>query len=220
LVTLFSWLRLAETHAEARDRGADQRSFASYKILLASPRFMTQVFFGSCLLSLPFTVISGAPYVGIEIMGLSPSAYGKLFALPAAASFVGFLSAARLTRRWGARRMMRIGLTTATIGASSMLLLFALHVWHPMALFIPAMLVCFSNALAMPASMTAAIAVHPEVAGAASGLLGFVQLAIAALCSELVALFANHTPFPLAGIEFGLVCGALLLWGMIGRQPR
>jgi MFS transporter, DHA1 family, multidrug resistance protein len=214
------WFRMGETHIKSSTAASDRPSFASYRELLRSNRFVTQVLFGSCMLALPYTVISGAPYVGIELMGLAPSSYGKLFAMPAFGSFVGFYSAARFTRRFGNERMMQTGLIVAAVGASAMAICFALHLWHPMALFLPAMVLCFSNAIAMPGSMSSAIAVRPDIAGAASGLLGFAQLSLSACCAELVALLANHTPYPFVGCLLGLVCCAAVIWLIMRRQRR
>jgi DHA1 family bicyclomycin/chloramphenicol resistance-like MFS transporter len=59
------------------------------------------------------------------------------------------------------------------------------------------MMVCAANAIAAPSSTSSAIAVRPDIAGAASGLLGFMQLLVSALVVQGVALFANRTPYPL-----------------------
>jgi DHA1 family bicyclomycin/chloramphenicol resistance-like MFS transporter len=129
--------------------------------------------------------------------GVKPSTYGLLFFLPAFASFLGFFFTARMARRLGGLRMMRMGAGLAFAGAVALVLLAVLGVDHPLALFLPGMLVCGANALSAPNSTSGAIISAPDVAGAASGMLGFVQLLLGAAATQLVAYLANGTAFPL-----------------------
>ncbi len=127
-------------------------------------------------MSMIYTFVTGTPYVAIDVLGISPARLGLLLFFPAVASFAGFLVAARVVNRVGGSRLMRTGALLAFAGAASMAVLSLAGVWHPLALFIPGMLIGFANALATPSSTTAAITRHPAIAGAASGLLGFVHL--------------------------------------------
>jgi hypothetical protein len=124
--------------------------------------------------------ITSAPYVAIEVLGVSPSAYGLLFFLPAFASFCGFFFTARMVHRLGGLRMMRMGAGLSFLGAALLLGLTLAGAAHPLALFLPGMLVCAANALSAPNSTTGAITAAPAIAGAASGLLGFFQLVVGA----------------------------------------
>ena len=92
-------------------------------------------------------------------------------------------------------------------------------IWHPLAMFLPGMLIGFANAVATPSSTTAAITRHPAIAGAASGMLGFVHLLVAAGATQLVAFFANHSPVPLAATLMGLCLVALFALRSIARMP-
>jgi DHA1 family bicyclomycin/chloramphenicol resistance-like MFS transporter len=112
---------------------------------------------------------------------------------------------------------MRTGALIAFLGAAMMILLALAGVWHPLALFLPGMLVGFANALATPSSTTGAITSHPAFAGAASGLLGFLQLVVAASATQFVALLAAHSPVPLAATLMGLSLVSLLTLRSIAR---
>jgi hypothetical protein len=68
---------------------------------------------------------------------------------------------------------------------------------HPLAVLIPGALVGFANAVVTPTVMSTAIGLRPEHAGAASGLLGFVQLAVAAAATQAVVTFASNSALPL-----------------------
>jgi DHA1 family bicyclomycin/chloramphenicol resistance-like MFS transporter len=169
-------------------------------------------------MSMIYTFVTGAPYVAVDVLGISPARLGLLLFFPAFASFAGFLVAARVVNRVGSLRLMQTGALLAFTGAATMAVLALAGVWHPLALFLPGMLIGFANALATPSSTTAAITRHPAIAGAASGLLGFVHLVIAAGATQLVAFFANHSPVPLAATLMGLCLVALLMLRSIARM--
>lgn len=213
-IALYAWLRVAETHApdvpletaaagstpgrSGASAGAPLGTLASYRELLRTPAYVRYVLYGSCLMAAVYVFITGAPYVAIELYRVRPSEYGAWFVVPAVASFTGFLIAGRISRRRGQRWMMRAGLTLSLVGAVAVALPVAAGAAHAAALFLPAMLVCFSNALSTPNSTSAAIATRPDIAGAASGLLGFTQLLLSAAATQLVATFENGTAWPLA----------------------
>jgi DHA1 family bicyclomycin/chloramphenicol resistance-like MFS transporter len=80
--------------------------------------------------------------------------------------------------------------------------------------FLPAMALGFSNALSTPSSTSSAIGIHPEIAGAASGVLGFANLAVSAATTQLAAALANHTPVPFTWMVWiqVLAAGAVFLY--------
>jgi DHA1 family bicyclomycin/chloramphenicol resistance-like MFS transporter len=143
--------------------------------------------------------------------------------LPASASFAGFFTAARISRRVGALRMMRAGSFLSLTGGLLLTTLALFGVWHPAALFLPAMLVCFANAISAPNATSSAIGVRPDIAGAASGLTGFVQLIVSATAVQLVAAISNPSPYPLVFTVLGCNLLALLVFVLVQRrteQPR
>ena len=95
--------------------------------------------------------------------------------------------------------MMRMGAGLAFIGAAALVAMTVAGVTHPLALFLPGMLICGANALSAPNSTSGAIMAAREIAGAASGLLGFIQLLIGAGATQLVAVLADGTGYPFAG---------------------
>ncbi len=217
-VMLFAARKLVETRPADPAAGPSPRMLSSYRQLFSSRAYLTYVAFGSSLMSMIYTFVTGMPYVAIDVLGISPARLGLLLFFPAIASFAGFLVAARVVNRVGGPRLMQTGALLAFTGAASMAVLSLAGVWHPLALFIPGMLIGFANALATPSSTTAAITRHPAIAGAASGLMGFVHLIVAAVATQLVAFFANHSPVPLAATLMGLCLVSLLTLRSITRM--
>ncbi len=213
----FTWARTGETHASAPAAGPAPRTLTSYRGLLANPAYLAYVGFGGCMMGTVTVFVTSAPYVGIEVLGVSPGAYGLLFMLPAGASLAGFFFTARMARRLGGLRMMRMGTALSFAGACALLASMAVGATHPLALFVPGMMICGANALSAPNSTSGAIAAARDVAGAASGLLGFVQLIVGAAATQLVASIGG-SGLPLAVAVTALNLGALGLLLRISRR--
>ncbi|MDP2378949.1 MAG: MFS transporter permease, partial [Pseudohongiella sp.] len=76
----------------------------------------------------------------------------------------------------------------------------ALHVAgfvHPLTLFVPVALTTLGNGISLPNAQAGAINEFPHMAGSASGLTGFLQMALSALAAQLVALLFNGTVYPM-----------------------
>lgn len=219
VVMLFAARKLVETRPASPAAGLSPKPWSSYRKLFSSRAYLTYLVFGSSMMSMIYTFVTGAPYIAIDVLGLSPSRLGFLLFFPALASFAGFLVASRAVNRVGGLRLMQIGAAIAFAGTISLLAFSLTGVWHPLAMFVPGMLIGFANALATPNSTTAAITRHPEIAGAASGMLGFVHLLVAAGATQLVAFFANHSPLPLAATLTGLCLVTLSALRTIARMP-
>ncbi len=207
----FAARNLRETRPADRSAGPSLRFWSSYRRLLGLREFRAYLVFGACMVSMIYTFVTGAPYVAIDVLDVSPARFGLLLFLPAFASFAGFIVAARVTHRIGSQRMMRGGAVIALAGAVPMAAFAVAGIWHPLTLFVPGMLLGFANAIAAPSSTIGAISRDPAIAGAASGLVGFLQLVTAAIATQLVAALTAHSPVPLA-----VVVLVLCLVGLVG----
>jgi DHA1 family bicyclomycin/chloramphenicol resistance-like MFS transporter len=216
-VFLFASRNLRDARRANRAAGPSLHYAANYRRLLRSREYRAFLVYGACMVSMIYTFVTGAPYVAIDLLGVSPSRFGLLLFFPAVASFTGFLLAARMTGRLGGQRMMRSGAMIAFAGTLAMAALALAGFRHPVALFAPGMAIGFANAIAAPSATIGAISRDPEIAGAASGLLGFLQLVTAAASTQLVAALTAHSPVPLAVVLLVLCLVALLALRPISR---
>jgi len=216
-VFIFASRNLRDARRADPAAGPSLRYWSGYKRLLGSREYLAFLLYGSCMVSMIYTFVTGAPYVAIDVLGVSPSRFGLLLFFPAIASFTGFVVAARMTGRLGGQYMMRMGGIIAFAGSVSMAALALAGVWHPLALFIPGMAIGFANAIAAPSSTIGAISRDPAIAGAASGLFGFLQLVTAAIASQTVAALTGRTPVPLTIVLLVLCLGALIALRPIGK---
>jgi DHA1 family bicyclomycin/chloramphenicol resistance-like MFS transporter len=100
--------------------------------------------------------------------------------IPMAAYMLGNAAAARLGRRAGSTALFVAGLAVSLASGAVMAVWCAagLSVW---ALFIPMAASSIGNGLSQPAALAAGLSVYPRLAGTASGLMGFLQMAVSAL---------------------------------------
>jgi DHA1 family bicyclomycin/chloramphenicol resistance-like MFS transporter len=72
-------------------------------------------------------------------------------------------------------------------------------------LLVPIGLAEIGDGMSGPTVMAAALSIHPRLAGAAAGLIGFLQMAVAALGSFVVVLLPYRNAFGMIALFGGFV---------------
>ena len=192
----------------------------AYAALLGSPQFVGFAFCSACTSASWFTFIASAPHILAEGLGEPPSTYGVMILLPMATYMLGNALAARFAPRLGSLRLLVIGRTIALTAAILMAAWYGLAGLGVWMVFLPVALCEIGDGLSQPAVMAAGLSIRPLLAGTASGLMGFLQMATAALGTFVVALL----PYPIA-VNMILVVGGFIVlalgFGLFAlRRPR
>lgn len=185
-----------------------------FAVLLRLRAFRAHALFAAAATAAYFAFLGGAPLVAAVTLGLSPTVYGVAFASISASFLAGNLLAARISPRVGIPRMVMLGGSFALAGAGLGLGLALGGVWTAVALFGPTMLVAFGNGLSLNNAQAGAMAAEPRLAGAAAGLMGFLQMAVGAAAAQAVGLGFDGTPVPLLAIMAGAGVVALVAYGL------
>ncbi|HEX2151571.1 MAG TPA: multidrug effflux MFS transporter [Stellaceae bacterium] len=197
-------LRLPETNPN-RVRFGFAGMARSYRTLLRSPEYLAFTLSGSCRTASWFTFAAGVPFILSELLHQPPSTYASMILLPMASYMLGNGLAARLAPRVGSFRLVLWGRSLAlgaAVGMVSWWWFAELSLWM---LFVPMAVVSFADGLSHPTMMAAALSVHPEITGTASGLLGFLQLGAAALGTSVVAALPQDNALELLVVVCGLI---------------
>jgi DHA1 family bicyclomycin/chloramphenicol resistance-like MFS transporter len=165
--------------------------------LFKSPAYCGYAFHGAFSSMVFFSFISAAPYVMVNVMGRPPTEYGLYFILVTFGFMCGNFVTSRLSVQLGINRLIVIGSLTAVVGLVIAFGFVLQGILTPITLFLPVMITIFGNGMAMPNTQAGAINVFPQMAGTASGLSGFLQMAVAAAASQTVAIFHDGTAFPM-----------------------
>jgi DHA1 family bicyclomycin/chloramphenicol resistance-like MFS transporter len=196
-------LLLGESNVH-RDPSATQarQLAANYLSLLRSRRFngfMLCFASGYCAI---FTWLSMSAFVLIGALGLSPQRFGMLFGLTVPGYLFGTLIAARLATRVGVDRTCNRRRASHRRAAAAHGAVAVRHRPH------------------QPAATAGAIAPFPKIAGTASALLGFAQMATGAAYGFLAAQFHDGTSLAMA-CAIGLSSlGSLAAYLLLVRGSR
>ncbi|MCR9175815.1 MAG: multidrug effflux MFS transporter [Alphaproteobacteria bacterium] len=208
-------LLLGETNAH---RNPDATSFGglakSYGALLRHPVYLGYVLTVSASYSVIFCFISGSSFVLIDVVGLTPDLYGLSFAGVVIGFMTGSFTAARISSRLGGAQMILMGGCLTAIGGLVMAGFAwtgAPTVWNVVG---PQAFAMIGVGFIMPNAQAGAIGPFPTMAGAASALMGFTQMGLAALVGLGIAVAFDGTARPMAtGVA---IAGVLALSAFLG----
>jgi DHA1 family bicyclomycin/chloramphenicol resistance-like MFS transporter len=170
----------------------------NYLTLLGDRRFLAPALLMCCVLGGLYTMPSLLPFVLIGKLGLTPLQYGLAMLAQTMALMAGNLIAGRMMRRASARRLIPfgvflIGLAGLAFGCIRFTPLDSLPLLAALPVFMgPAALWIFGLPFITAGAMTLAMAPFPKFAGAASAMVGFLQMGGGFLGSAIAAaLFSN-----------------------------
>ncbi|MEP0945236.1 MAG: multidrug effflux MFS transporter [Rhizobiaceae bacterium] len=174
------------------------KRLSDYGSLLREPMIWGYFLCSSAASGAYFAFLGGAPFVGTEVIGVSPGVLGLYFAFVAIGYLIGNFLSGRYSQSWGIEPMMIYGGIVACIGVA--ISMFLMTNFEPKIgyLFLPMALVGMGNGMTLPNSNAGAISVRPDLAGSASGLGGFLQIgggaALAALSGMLITVENQALP--------------------------
>ena len=196
-VGLATFLKLKETHSRLTQSQKPVTTRLAFTRLLSSMPFLAYALQAAFSMSVFFAFLGAAPYVMLKVFGLSAGQYGFYFMAISAAFMTGNFTAARFTRVFGIDGMILIGSIGTLAGALISLILVANGWFAHWAIFGPMVITALCQGFAVPNAQAAVVGVHPEIAGTASGLGGFIQMTTAALTAQTVGSFQTGTAMPM-----------------------
>jgi DHA1 family bicyclomycin/chloramphenicol resistance-like MFS transporter len=191
--TLVVWFRVPETHHRREAAPNMAQAFASYFTLLRKRDFLIPAAATTCAMAGLFAFFAASPTIFIQGFGISPVVFGFIPCVTVFAVFAGGFSAPRLAKKWPGYRPIIFGSILMLFGAGAM---FAVSYAGNAGMFQvlgTLLFFLFGMGVVNPLSTVFALRPYPEIAGAASALIGFLQMAGGALGTIMLGLL----PFPL-----------------------
>jgi MFS transporter, DHA1 family, multidrug resistance protein len=201
--------RLPETRAHSASLDAAGMAW-TFTRLLGSRGFLAFALATSFTSASWFTFLASAPYLLSELLHQPPSTYGVMILLPMAGYMLGSAATARFAVRIGSARLFLWGLAISAASGAMLIAWPLVLVLSPWALFVPMALSSVGNGLSQPPGIAAGLSIYPRIAGAASGLMGFLQMMTAAFGTFLVGQLPRTSALPT-----DLVVGACLLLAQV-----
>ena len=216
---LLSWRLLPETGT--RGGGLSGRAlWRAWRGLLASPAFLGYAIGGGCATTSMYAFVAAAPFVFVADLHRPVEEVGFYLGLLILGMACGNLLIGRLLGRVRAERLM-VGANLLSLLSAVALLAAVLLGRLSVPVVMGLMLVfTFGVGMASPTALTKAVGLDPKVIGSASGLYGFSQMAVGALCSALAGIgpdpaLASALVMVLAG-----ACAQLGFWVALRAERR
>ncbi|HXQ63537.1 MAG TPA: multidrug effflux MFS transporter [Steroidobacteraceae bacterium] len=211
-----TWAFLPETRSAGHGRSLREVLQASIALL------------GGAIYAEFFVFVALMPYVFKGALGHSTTEYGLWYLCIAVGYFAGNWYVVRYAATTGIHRLLTAGIVISALFAVAGWALAVAAMWQPVWLFAPWVFIAFGQGLSFPGLTASAVALAPRSAGAAAGLLGFVQQILGALCVQAMSVSSTATPVPvtafcaLTGLAawLGLRAGAAVFGAAAGPRPR
>ena len=192
----------------------------NYRAIASDISFLGYTLTNSLTFAGLFAFLSGSSFVLIDFLGVEPQYFGLFFACIVTGYIVGNLTAIRLGRSLTPDQILIRGLVVAVAGGSLMAALATAHIYNVWAVILPQSLLMVGVGMILPQTMAGALANFPSMAGSASALFGFTQMAVAATVGALVGHFHDDTPLVMAGIIAACAIAALVSFLLlVQRHP-
>lgn len=213
-----TWALLRETApAPAADALKLSIQMRAWQTLVTSPIYWGYTLAVALVFAALMAFTAGAPFVFIDVLGLSPPVFGALAVFNVAGFLTGSLLARHFAHTVALDRLLLIGLVVSAGGGVAMAA-FGLVGWLSVyAIIPPTMVFTCGMGLVLANGIAGAMIPFPAIAGAASAVLGFVQMTLSALAAAVVGLFAVSSQVPMASVVAvatvsGLAAFMLLVW--------
>jgi len=167
------------------------------RVLLNDRQFAGYCFTVAFLLAGMFVFVSGSSHLFITVFSMRPAVFGLVFTAMASSFICGNYLADRLTRR---RPLVRVcGGALVVCGTGAVLLVIgALVAPNAATILMPITVVTLGLGVLMPLCFAGAMAPHPQIAGTASSLIGFVQAVGSVISGQAVGMLFDHSARPMA----------------------
>lgn len=210
--------RLPETN-RYRDETAlrPMRIVGNYVLLLRHRSYLGYLLIVALAYSGIFVFISGSSFLLIETLGLTPQAFGLSFAGAVGGYVVGSLGSGRFSQRFGSDRILVFGVAMGCLAGTVGLTLALSGVLSVVSVVGSTALFFLAAGCLLPNAFAGALRHYPHMAGSASSLLGFVQMALASAIGMAVGALHDGTHLPMAGATALIAAAIAASWAFLIR---
>ncbi|MBA8906694.1 MULTISPECIES: multidrug effflux MFS transporter [Aminobacter] len=191
----------------------------TYRNLLGSGYFLFSSLVIAGTLGAYYTQATVLPFILMDRLGLTPAQFGLAMLFQSASFISGSLVMRSLIPRYGAYRMVPVGLGISSLGAAAMAVLLGLYEPTFLSVALPMAMFVLGNSFVMPAMSAATVAAFPDSAGAASSLSGFLQMG-SGLLGTVVAGILGDAMLGMSVVVPLMALGAVLAWLAWRKLPE
>ena len=185
------------------------------------PAFRAWALLVACTYGGLFTILAASSFIYMDVLGLSPAAYGGAMALGSLSYIVGTF----VCRRWIVRRGMAATVwrgawftLAAGVLAAGLASAGVNRLW---AVLLPHCLFVFAHGMHQPCGQAGVVGPFPRAAGTASALAGLLLALVAFAIGRWLGVSMDGTLRPLAwGLAFWSLLTCAVAWTLVQRAAR
>ena len=212
---------LPETRKGSAAKFSWAEMFASMGVLLRNRWYVGYMIVPAMFFSHSAAYMAASPILYEKQLGLRPEQYGLVIMVTAVFYLVGNLLNTVLLKKHDEEDLVKAGLWLSLFGAFVMLALSSLGPITLWAVAVPFCITYLAAGVVFANCVTLALRPFRDRAGAASALLGCLQILMGCVSSALMAWFSHGTPMPLAiYLAFCMtVAFVAVRWVVAGSTP-
>ncbi|MBV7496619.1 multidrug effflux MFS transporter [Pseudomonas sp. PDM24] len=182
--------KIPETFPKYQRHHALLATIKNYPGLLINTLFLAYTVNLGVAYAAYFGYLAASPVI-FSAMGMTPAVISYCYISVAVSYIVGNLISRNLIQKYSINHLIAVGYVLFTIGASSLFLCSLYNTTSPLPVLINMAIMTLGNGFLMPLSYAGGITNFPKSAGAASGLMGALQLACGSLAIYVVTLLGS-----------------------------
>ncbi|KZL17328.1 Inner membrane transport protein YdhC [Pseudovibrio axinellae] len=196
-----------------------KKMLASYWTLLRSFEFMQPALILGFTIGVIYTLASILPFVLIERLGLTPLQFGLGMVFQSGSFFAGGVATRFLLRWFNAEELLAPALVLSAVGGLALFGVTQFDQLSFLSIMIPIGVFAFGASMALPALSMRGMDPFPEIAGAASALMGFIQMAGGFFGSLVTAVIVQDSVAALGLVMPSMALIALCLLFVPRKKP-
>jgi DHA1 family bicyclomycin/chloramphenicol resistance-like MFS transporter len=211
LTLLVAYSALFPETNQARDPGALSigNLGSNWATLFGTRQYRSNVALITVLFCGQFVFISSSSFVFVDDLGISPQLFGLGFGLVALGMVAGANTTRRFGPRWHQARALRLATLLSAVAAVLMAAFALAGASGPWLILVPMVVFAFGTGLIRPIAQAAALTPFPHMAGLASAVLGFTQLAGASVVSAAFNGVVSPSPETMTVVIAAAALGGL-----------
>lgn len=193
-VILVSVIKLPETLIE-KELGALKLSFLTnnFKNAFKSWRLVIFSIIAGFTGGLIYVIASGAPFIGIEVIGLKPVSYSLLLLIAYVAQIFGSITSGKLSKKVCKYKVLVMAYACIIFGSLFMLISFYFKWINIFSLIAPLAVIMFAVPLMLSVSTVKALTNFPDKATGAA-IMSFILMLIAFLSTYFLTILPGRNP--------------------------
>ncbi len=193
LILLFLTIRLPETQTTLNlDALKIKHLLQEYKNQFKNTQLIYGGLLMGCSTCFVYAFATIAPFISINLFGMTSAEYGLTNILPALGMIMGSLVSAQLPNKYSLEAIIKAGIGIIGLGVILMLVLMLLHLAILFSLFLPMIIIFFGLCFILANASTIAMSNATDKAHGAA-VMSFINMGLATIAVFLISFFPINT---------------------------